>query len=240
LIEKEFEVTASYFFTIPPDSHVSKYDCLYDVHDHCRFLGKPRKVKEVMAFLRQDGFDVGLHGSYFSALQEGLLAEQKNTLETAIRAPVATTRQHWLHLQVPWTFSLQERAGFQADTTLGFNRNIGFRAGTSLPFFVYDRNQQKQLNLLEVPLVVQDGALIGANALEYSPEKALDVVKEVAARIKNVQGCLTLLFHPDIFQKPGLAPLYRSIIDYCLGQNAWVTDLNSIQSWWRQRAEMLS
>lgn len=240
LIEKEFGVTASYFFTVPSGSHVSKYDCLYGPGDRCSFLGKSRRVKDVMSFLRQEGFDVGLHGSYFSAVQEGLLAEQKQALENAIQAPVHTTRQHWLHLQLPRTLNLQEQAGFLADTTLGFNRGIGFRAGTSLPFHPYDRILKRQLNLIEVPLIIQDGALVGQNALEYSPSHALSMVKEFISTAKRTNGCLTFLFHPDIFLKPGLASLYRSIIDACLSENAWVTDLNSVQSWWRKRTESLS
>lgn len=240
LIEKELGVTASYFFTVPPKSHLSKYDCLYDVHDKCRFLEKTRQVRDVMSFLCQEGFDVGLHGSYFSAIENNMLIEQKTALEKAIQAPVHTTRQHWLHLQVPRTMILQEQAGFLADTTLGFNRNIGFRAGTSLPFYPYERTLKRQLNLIEVPLIIQDGALVGNNALEYTPSKAFDVVKEFVLRIQETGGCLTFLFHPDIFLKPGLADLYRSIIKYSLSQNAWVTDLNQIQAWWRERTRMLA
>lgn len=239
-IEKEFGVSASYFFTVLPRSHTSKYDCLYDVQDKCHFLGQDCRVKDVMALLCQDGHDVGLHGSYFSAVKSGLLAEQKATLERAIQAPVNTTRQHWLHLHLPLTLQLQEQAGFLADTTLGYNRNIGFRAGTSLPFFAYDGQLKRQMNLVEVPLVIQDGALVGENALEYTPHKALDIVKDMVEGIKDVEGCVTFLFHPDIFMKPGMASLYRSIIDLCLREGAWVTDLNSVQKWWRERAEKLS
>lgn len=239
-IEKEFGVTASYFFTIPPESYLSKYDCLYKGHDRCYFLGKSCQVKDVMSHFVQEGFDVGLHGSYFSASKEGLLAEQKAGLEKQINAPIFTTRQHWLHLNLPKTLNFQEQAGFQADTTMGFNRNIGYRAGTGLPFFAYDLQNHRQLSLIETPLVIQDGALLGENALEYSPYKAMDIVKTFTSQTSQVEGCLTLLFHPDIFMKPGLAPLYRSIIKHCLSQNAWVTDLNTLQNWWRSRAKELS
>ena len=48
-----------------------------------------------------------------------------------------------------------------------------------------------------------------------------------------------LLFHPDIFLKPGLELLYRQIIRYCLEKNGWVANLNEIQQWWRSRNEKL-
>lgn len=240
LVEKELGVTASYFFTVPPKLHVSRYDCLYSMNDRCCFLNKQRQVKDVMSHLVQEGFDVGLHGSYFSAVKEGLLADQKEQLEKAIQAPIYTTRQHWLHLHLPLTLNLQERAHFLADTTLGFNRNIGFRAGTGLPFFAYDRKAQRQLSLIEAPMIIQDGALIGENALEYGPLEAFEVAKEFMIQTRKTKGCITFLFHPDIFLKDGLASLYRSIIEYSLSQNAWVTDLNRLQQWWRERAEKLS
>ena len=126
-----------------------------------------------MRILLQEGFDIGLHGSYLSALENGLLSEQKTFLEKTLSAPVNTTRQHWLHWKAPITPNLQVQAGFKADTTLGYNWNIGFRCGTSLPFFLFDYQAKKVLPRVELPLIIQDGALIGNNALELPPEEAI-------------------------------------------------------------------
>lgn len=231
-IEKKFGVTASYFFTTWPVSHPSIYDCVYHPNDRCRFLGKESTVGDIMRRLTQEGFDVGLHGSYHSATEQGMLKEQKNKIEEVIASPVYTTRQHWLHWQFPTTPRLQVEAGLLADTTLGYNRNIGFRAGTSLPFFIYDLANKTPLPLLEVPLIIQDGALIGENALELPPHLALERVKGLIDTIRDTQGCATLLFHPDIFLKPGMDTLYSDIISYCLDNNGWVTNLREIQRWW--------
>lgn len=239
-IEKELGVSASYFFTIPPKKLWSQYDCLYTIEDKCHFLGEATTVQGVMCHLAQEGFDVGLHGSYFSAVAPGLLEEQKQSLERAVQAPVVTTRQHWLHFHFPETLILQHQAGFLADTTLGFNRNIGYRAGTGLPFFCFNPTTQRQMDMIEVPLVIQDGALLGENALEYSPLKAMEIVKKRIEQAEATEGCLTFLFHPDIFLRPGTAALYRSIIELCLERNAWITNLCELQKWWRARAERLS
>lgn len=238
-IEKECGVSASYFFTVFPLSNYSKYDCLYGFGDRILFNRKKQHVAEVMQFLLQEGFDIGLHGSYFSALEEGLLDEQKGILESALKAKIYTTRQHWLHWHYPITPKLQRNAGFCADSTLGYNRNIGFRAGTSFPFYIFDLKKHEKLDLLEVPLIIQDSALLGANALEYSPKMAFEIVKKFVKQIEEVDGCLSFLFHPDMFIKKGVAELYRQIIIHCLEKNAWVTNLQEIHKWWKQRKERM-
>lgn len=237
-MEKSYGVTSSYFFTVFPLSRYSQYDCLYSFDDRCRFLGQSRRIGEMMQILINEGFDVGLHGSYYSATEPGLLSEQKKCIEKALNSKVYTTRQHWLHWKFPITPEIQAQAGFLADTTLGYNRNIGFRAGTSYPFNLFDLKHDKPFNL-EVPLILQDGAIIGTNALEHPPEYALPLIKSILTKIENVGGCATILFHPDIFLKPGMDELYRHLIEYCLKKKAWFANLKQISEWWTHRRKIL-
>jgi peptidoglycan/xylan/chitin deacetylase (PgdA/CDA1 family) len=238
-IEQELGVTSSYFFTVYPITDYSQYDCLYNEEDSCQFFGRRYRVKDVMQWLVQNGFDVGLHGSYYSATKDSLLEQQKEALEKTVKAPVTTTRQHWLHWSHPKTALMQSKAGFLADTSLGYNRNIGFRAGTSLPFYHFDLKNRQQLQLLEVPLIIQDGALLGNNALELTPKLALSMSKKMIDLIANNEGCATFLFHPDLFVKQEVRHLYREIILYCQNQGAWVTNLSAIQQWWEHRRHFL-
>src|SRR5205823_56229 len=105
---------------------------VYDFDDPCRFRGERTSVREVIRTLYREGFDVGLHGSYNSALTPGQLAREKAALEKATGIRTKATRQHFVHWDVRTTPHLQANADFSADSTLGFNRNIGLRAGTSL------------------------------------------------------------------------------------------------------------
>ena len=41
---------------------------------------------------------------------------------------------------------LQEAAGLRADSSLGYNRTVGFRAGTSLPFRQFDVSAGRTLD----------------------------------------------------------------------------------------------
>lgn len=238
-IEKELGVTASYFFTVYPVSKISLYDSLYAFGDSCRFLGKKRSVGEVMRWLQGEGFDVGLHGSYHSACATNLLAEQKEALESHLGHAIYTTRQHWLHWRFPLTPKLQAKAGFCADATLGYNRNVGFRAGTSMPFTLFDMEAFEELPLLEVPLVLMDAALMDVNGLELNSERGLSLSLSLLERVAEVQGCVTVLFHPDRMARPGVAKWYKRLIEGALERNAWVTNVNELRIWWKQREQRL-
>ena len=164
-LEAERGLTASYLFTVPPRGARSRWDCVYAPGDRCRFRGERVGSPTSMRTLADEGFDVGLHGSYRAGARPGALAAERDALEPRPASRSTTTRQHFLHWDVRWTPRFQEEAGFRVDSSLGFNRNAGYRAGTSLPFRQFDVATRTPLGLLEVPLVVQDGALLGAIGL---------------------------------------------------------------------------
>ena len=151
--------------------------------------------------LVQAGFDVGLHGSSASATDATLLSAQRAVLEDAVGAEVRTTRQHWLHWDVRLTPAAQAAAGFTADSTLGFNRNIGFRAGTSFPFFLSTPDLFRAVDVLEIPLVAEESALFAANALELDESLAREVVQTLVDRVATVGGVFTTLIHPTAFSR---------------------------------------
>jgi peptidoglycan/xylan/chitin deacetylase (PgdA/CDA1 family) len=239
-VELELGVRGSYFFTVLPERRVSRYDCLYALDDPCVFRSKRQRVADVIVQLAEDGFDVGLHGSYHSALEPGLLTEQKNALERATGIDVTTTRQHFLHWDIHTTPRLQNDAGLAADSTLGFNRSVGFRAGTSLPYYHFDLENSLQLELLQVPLIVQDGPLFSAVALELDVDLAMDLARHVVDVIATAGGIANFSFHPNNVEDERYLALYRSTIEYGLERGAWVTSVDAIQSWWRERARLLA
>ena len=238
-IEKDLGLVASYFFSVYPLENGARHGNVYQFDDLCMFLGREEKVSSILKSLHNEGFDVGLHGSFYSARHGHLLNDQKCVLEETLRAPVTTTRQHWLNWDITKTPHLQSEAGFKADSTLGFNRNIGFRAGTSLPFYTYDQSQQEETTLLQVPLIIQDNGLRAHDALELGEELAMKAIRLFVERIASTCGCLTLLFHNHGFSEPELQRIYRNTLTHCLESNAWVTSLRSIADWWEERAKRL-
>jgi hypothetical protein len=238
-LERERGVRASYLFTVYPGAAGSRFDCVYEFADACTFRGGRTTIRDVLGLLDDEGFDVGLHGSYRSALEPGLLAREKAALERATSLTVRSTRQHFLHWHVATTPRLQAEAGLAVDSTLGFNRNLGFRTGTSLPFHPFDLGRGEPLDLLEVPLVVHDAALLRPDALELDVELARAAVEQLLDRAAELGGVATLSFHPNNFEHDAYLDLYRFALDRGLERGGWFTTLRGLDAWWRERERRL-
>jgi hypothetical protein len=236
-IEKDFGVRSSYFFTVSP---LHPYDCVYTFRDLCRFRNDRKTVAAVIQSVAAEGFDVGLHGSYLSAGTAGLLQAEKEALEDAIGQAVKTIRQHYLNFDPRMTFRLQDTAGFSADSTLGFNRNAGFRSGTSLPFRMFDFESGSAFRVLEVPLIVQDGSLLKTDALELDLDLAKRVIRRLYGVVEAVGGVLTILFHPHVLLDPRYSEVYRFAIEYGREREAWITSLADVADWWDAREAQLT
>jgi peptidoglycan/xylan/chitin deacetylase (PgdA/CDA1 family) len=238
-IEAEFRISASWFFTVWPVTPSSPYDCVYGLGDPCQFRGRPTTIAELMRRVAAEGHDVGLHGSYGSALHDGALAAEKRVLETALGKPIVSTRQHWLHWRVDKTPRLQAEAGLKVDGTLGFNGSAGFRAGTSLPHPLWDDERSQMLDILELPLTVMDVGLFRPGAMGLDLALAKRVVGQITARVATAGGVLSLLIHPSHLVDPKVEALMRWTISHCLEQGAWTANHAQIRHHWDERAARL-
>lgn len=234
-LETRRGIRASYFFTVPPLDVRTRWDCVYAPDDLCLFRGKRRRIADVMRALDEEGFDVGLHGSYQAGNRPGLLRRERDVLRRATGLEILSTRQHFLHWDVRWTPQFQEAAGLRADSSLGFNRNVGYRAGTSLPYRHYDTSALRSLDLLEVPLVVQDGALLGEIGIGADAVGAQRTVHRVFEEAAETGGLVTVDFHPDKLQRPDWLALYEWTLDRAVDSGAWVTSVVALDAWWRDR-----
>jgi hypothetical protein len=234
-LETRYGGAGSYFFTVPPSGGGSRYDCTYAPTDGCSFRGVHTTVANVIRAFAAEGFDVGLHGSYFSAVEPDVLARERETLARATGLEATTTRQHFLHWDIRRTPQLQEAAGFAADSTLGFNRTVGFRASTTLPFRHFDVVADRTLALLEVPLVVEDSALLGPIAADGGPARARVLVRELLDTAREVGGAVTFLFHPDKLVRPEWLGLYEWALSYAAESDAWLTSVAELERWWTAR-----
>jgi hypothetical protein len=175
--------------------------------------------------LTTNGDEVAIHGSYFSYKNPVLLNEETKELEQLIHEKVLGTRQHNLNLDVPATWECQVRAGLRYDTTLGFKDTIGFRWGSSFPFF--PNTGEEPFPLLEIPLIIMD------ICLETRSDKLADCLR-IAEEVKRYNGVLTLLWHPPIFntlEYPDARGIYIKINQYCLGNGAWIARARDIYKW---------
>lgn len=238
-LERSRGIKASYLFTVYPPRRKTIYDAVYAGADRCRFRGRTRRVSEIARELQEEGFDVGLHGGYASATDLDGFRYEKGVIEDYLGSEVVSCRQHYLHWQVGATPRIQSEAGILVDSTVGFNRNIGFRAGTALPHRLFDLAADEPLNVLEVPLIIQESPLLSANALELDVPLAQETMKDFIDCIAETGGVVTLLFHPHSLAQPAYLSLFSWALDYARDRGAWVASLRAIRSWWEERTARL-
>lgn len=120
-----------------------------------------------------------------------------------------------------------ERVGLQCDETKGPSKigSIGYILGGSHPWFPYDEEENRFLDVLEVHLLTQD--LVITCPPEFGPPLVDSAVRHY--------GVGHFLFHPAHIQKPGVADTLRQVVGYGREQGmVWWTGAH-LNAWERSR-----
>ena len=238
-LEDSFGFKSTFFFVPSRLHHRHAYDCNYQFHDIVYHGDRTMMVSEMMQTLDGAGWEVGLHGSYQSAVENSLLIDERQQIEDILGHPIVSTRQHWLHYDVQVTPCLQAEAGFRVDSTQGFNRSIGFRAGTAFPYWCWDHQTGQSLPVLEIPQHIMDGGLFQANSLEYCEALAIRHSVEIMDAVERVGGCLTLSWHPHTVNNEKYWVVYKTLLEEAARRNAWGCSAGDVYKWWTERERRL-
>ena len=162
-------------------------------------------IQRVIKKLDNQGWEVGLHGSFLSFKDLNLLKKEKYDIENIIGQPVLGVRQHYLNVDLN-TWERQAEAGFLYDASFGFTSEIGFRENRFNPFKpILDRE------FYVVPLALMDACVMRKrNPLE----QAINVVKLAEEKC----ACLVLNWHQRMFNEkefPGYMDMYLQLIEEC-------------------------
>lgn len=150
-------------------------------------------ARDLAADLRMAGVEIGIHPGYGTLDRYDRLLEEKVRFDRVIGGSNYGGRQHYLRFRTPQTWRFWDEAGFAYDSTVGFADHEGFRCGTCHPFHPFDVEQDRELRLLEIPLIVMDTTLRVYRNL--SPEQGLDVARRLRERCRDVGGRFTILWH---------------------------------------------
>lgn len=238
-LEARYGFRSTFFFFPEETSRYHVFDGpLYRYGDRIFFEEQRLTVSELMRDLDRRGWEIGLHGTYNSFDNAEELKKQKDQIERVLQKEIVSTRQHYLHFDTCQTPKAQAQAGFKFDSTFGSNRIIGFRNGMAFPFYFYDLKADRPISLLEIPLHIQDVALLSPQHLDLNPFDALARAKELIDRVEATQGLISLLWHPNSAHEaryPGWFWVYEELLNYISRKNAWVAPVGTIGQWWEQR-----
>jgi len=150
-------------------------------------------IRRCIEDLRKQGFEIGFHAGYHTFSDPEQLAKEKARLDAVLGETRYGGRQHFVRFQVPDTWRHWEEVGLAYDSTMTYADHEGFRCGTCHPFRPFDVEQNREMDLWEVPLIVMDGTLRDYRAL--TPEQGGKRILELAERCRQVEGTFTLLWH---------------------------------------------
>jgi peptidoglycan/xylan/chitin deacetylase (PgdA/CDA1 family) len=218
LEEKYGAKSSFYFLTAKEDPRRFRYD----IEDTENELG----------LILDKGWEVGLHGGYYSYDEFNKIEVEKNDLVKVLGKEIIGFRNHYLRFKVPDSWELLSKAGFKYDTTIGYNDMIGFRNGMCHPFRPYNLTEKRSIDILEIPLVIMDGALF---EVTNSFEDAWQYTKKLIDVVETYHGVITILWHNYVFNCPfrrQWKKLYEKILAYGYEKNAWMTSGEEIYKWW--------
>ncbi len=200
-------------------------------HDVAYRLGPA--VRARMQALAAEGFEVGLHPSFYAHTHPGYLAEERARLSRAAGAPPEAVRQHYLRWEAPATPRLQAAAGFRIDSSLGFAEHEGFRNGTCLPFRLYDLARDQPLDLWEMPLAVMEATLFNRRGLDREARRR--VTAELLGRCRRFGGVCVGLWHNVLWDEldyPGWGEHFTDTLEAARDGGAHIGTLSgALRAW---------
>ncbi|GLB48816.1 hypothetical protein Y10_11840 [Neptunitalea sp. Y10] len=132
---------------------------------------------------------VSLMASYDSFGNVDVLREERKRLIEIINRPIKRVRLRLARLELPETYKGLVDADFTEDYTMGYVRQVGFRAGTCTPFKFYDLSLEMQTILKVHPICIHDDAL-----RDYGKDKAEAVFYKLYEAVKAVRGEFIAVF----------------------------------------------
>lgn len=212
-LEKKYEAKSTLFFMATED-----WDKRYDIE----------RYKSILRFVKNEGWEIGLHAGMEAYNNVEILREEKERLEALLESRVIGIRQHFLRFDPRSTWHNQIDSGFSYDCTYGYPDHVGFKNGCAVPFHPLDVVAKKELSIVEIPLVIMDGIVSDYMGYPFEThfEEAWKVCKNVLDEIKRVGGCSSILWHTDQFNEclyPRSAEFYERILQYGKEHNAWMT-----------------
>ena len=176
------------------------------------------KIKTVLGEIKQNGGEIGIHGSINSYKDGKHLQQEKDR----IPSPVIGNRFHYLSFRNPQTLTTLEEASIHYDSTLGFAQETGFRNGIAWPFPLYDCKRDRVSPVLEIPLVIMDTTL--RKYRHENPYEVFPKVKDILEQIKKINGLCAILWHNNYFTNHkfrGWGKLYEKILQHVY-EEAWL------------------
>ncbi|MFP5040611.1 DUF7033 domain-containing protein [Parasediminibacterium sp. JCM 36343] len=181
-MHKHYQLSPVYFFLL------AKKRGIYDRNISPRVKGMQQLVKKHAA-----KYKVGIHPSWQSGDEDGLLVEEIKSLQHITQQPCIFSRQHYIRLTLPKTYRALISTGITEDYSMGYGSINGFRASVASPFFWYDLERDEATKMLLRPFCYME-----ANSFfeqHFSAEEAAEELQQYHDVVKQAGGQLVTICH---------------------------------------------
>ena len=191
------------------------------------------KICGQLCRLLHSGHEIALHGiNAWLTAKDGTeeRVELQNGIEDAGSAAIVGVRMHWLLYDESSPKALDD-AGFHYDSTVGYNRTIGYRSGTCQVYKPLGTERLKEL-----PLHVMDTALLFPGYMNCRPEEAKLRIRALIANASRFGGVLTINWHDRSIAPERLwQRVYADILAELKDKGAWFATASEAVAWFNKR-----
>ncbi len=201
-IEQEFKLNSVWFFLPKGKMHIDAY---YDLNE--------TRIKNLVKYFQKEGDIIGLHGTFDSWQNEQIMESNLNAVNKIAGQNVIISRQHWLHFKYPETLRILEKIGIKYDSSWGFAEHYGWRNSYCLPFRPYDLENERIMDIWELPLNAMDVTFFKYLKMDY--KETYDNIMKMIKICKKYTGLFILLWHNNQFdeaEQQGLKSFYKKIL----------------------------
>lgn len=208
-VEKQLNIKSTFFF-------LQKEEKVYNAYKF-----KEKRIENLLQSLDEEGCEIALHGTEQSVAIFNSLKSILQDLSKESPQNVFGVRQHYLLYKLPDTAKLHEKAGLLYDSTLSFAQHEGFRTSFCLPHKLYDFDEDREIDVWEIPLNAMDRTLFVYRGLDK--EGVMASVKSMIQEVKKFNGVFSLLWHNDFFDEdkyPGIKLFYEELLSFIASEGA--------------------
>ncbi len=192
-LHKQHQLIPRYFFLVA--AKTGQYD---------RNILPVEKTLQAIIKEHAGKYPVGIHPSWQSGDDPGLLGKEIDTLSAITGKKVVSSRQHFIRLTIPQTYRRLISAGIQEDYSMGYGSINGFRASVASPFFWYDLEKEEETSLLLYPFCYMEANSFYEQKIEA--QQALQEMRHYYQVVKAVNGTMVTIWHNTFL---GTDPLFE-------------------------------
>lgn len=183
----------------------------YSTYDKNTSINKKQFVSLIKSV--SDYCKVGLKASYFALENFDILKREKLKMESIINYNLEISRHSFSKINLPESYRNLIELEIKKDFTMGYIKEIGFRASTCTPFQFYDLDYE-----IQTPLQINSFHCIDYALLKHKSQlDKKETLLRLMYQVKKVNGTFTPIFHnysfSDLERWEGFKELFTIILD---------------------------